>query len=108
MKQRALRIIGTMNQRILWKHLSLIFFLQKVICLLHRKGTPNVKGPTQSIGIQSVQIFRRKTPLDNEFAAFSGKQLRSRLFTLDPDAVIGLHVHQRRSGICLCCFWRDY
>ena len=49
------------------------------------------------IGIQAVQILG-ETPLENEFSEFSGKQLRSRLFTLDTEAVIGLHLHQERSG----------
>ena len=59
--------------------------------------TPKLNGPTQNIGIRSVQILG-ETPLDDEFSGFSGTQLRSRLFTLDPEAVIGLHTHQERSG----------
>ena len=58
---------------------------------------PRLQGPTQSIGIESVQILGQ-TSLGNEFAAFKGKQLRSRLFSLQPDAIIGQHTHQERSG----------
>jgi quercetin dioxygenase-like cupin family protein len=62
-----------------------------------KERVPKLNGPTQSIGIESVQVLG-ETPLDGEFAGLEGKQLRSRLFLLQPDAVIGQHTHNERSG----------
>ena len=59
--------------------------------------TPRLQGPTQNIGIESIQILGQVS-LGDEFPAFEGKQLRSRLFSLQPDAVIGQHIHHERSG----------
>ena len=56
-----------------------------------------LQGPAEHAGIESVEALGSIT-LGSTYAGLEGKVLRARMFTLAPDAVIGQHIHQERSG----------
>ena len=62
---------------------------------LHREL--KLDGPRENIGIKEVQVLNTLS-LSPTYAELEGRVLRARLFTLNPDAVIGQHIHQERSG----------
>jgi quercetin dioxygenase-like cupin family protein len=54
-------------------------------------------GPSESKGIASIEP-RGIIELGGEFAAMEGRQLRARIFTVDPGGVVGIHTHTQRPG----------
>ena len=58
---------------------------------------PILDGLKENSGIREVTILNTLS-LDATYPELKGRVLRARMFTLDPDAVIGQHRHQERSG----------
>ncbi len=69
-----------------------------------RLGTKNgagaageLTGPTETKGVASIEP-RGIIELGGEFPAMESRQLRARVFTIEPGGVIGLHTHSQRPG----------
>ena len=54
-------------------------------------------GPKETKGIASIDTMGI-IDLGAEFPAMSGRQLRARIFTIEPGGVIGIHTHVERPG----------
>lgn len=54
-------------------------------------------GPAESKNIASIEP-RGLIELGGEFEAMEGRQLRARIFTVDPGGVVGIHTHTQRPG----------
>jgi len=54
-------------------------------------------GPAESKGIASIEPMGI-IELGGEFAAMAGRQLRARIFTVDPGGIVGIHTHTERPG----------
>lgn len=54
-------------------------------------------GPTANRGIRSVEPVAA-IALGAEFPAMAGRDLRARVITLDPGAVVAVHEHRQRPG----------
>jgi len=56
-----------------------------------------LKGPKETKGIASIDPMGI-IDLGEEFPAMSGRQLRARIFTIEPGGVVGIHTHEQRPG----------
>jgi len=56
-----------------------------------------LKGPKETKGIASIDPMGI-IDLGEEFPAMSGRQMRARIFTIEPGGVIGIHTHEQRPG----------
>jgi len=56
-----------------------------------------LKGPKETKGIASIDTMGI-IDLGAEFPAMSGRQLRARIFTIEPGGVVGIHTHEQRPG----------
>jgi len=54
-------------------------------------------GPAESKGIASI-VPMGIIELGGEFAAMEGRQLRARIFTVDPGGIVSIHTHTERPG----------
>ena len=54
-------------------------------------------GPKESKGIASIDPLGI-IDLGGEFPAMEGRQLRARIFTIEPGGVVGIHTHEQRPG----------
>ena len=54
-------------------------------------------GPTETKGIAGIET-RGVIDLGNEFSAMTGKQMRARVFTIEPGGVVAVHTHEQRPG----------
>lgn len=56
-----------------------------------------LKGPKETKGIASIDPMGI-IDLGEEFPAMSGRQMRARIFTIEPGGVVGIHTHEQRPG----------
>lgn len=56
-----------------------------------------LSGPKDSKGIASIEP-KGIIDLGGEFPAMAGRQLRARIFTIEPSGVVGIHTHIERPG----------
>lgn len=68
-------------------------------------GTPDttiagLTGPTVTRGVSSIKTLGI-IDLGEEFPAMQGRQMRARIFTIDPGGVIAIHAHEQRPGYAL-------
>ena len=56
-----------------------------------------IKGPKETKGIASIDPMG-VIDLGEEFPAMSGRQMRARIFTIEPGGVVGIHTHEQRPG----------
>ena len=56
-----------------------------------------LKGPKDTKGIASIDPMG-VIDLGEEFPAMSGRQMRARIFTIEPGGVVGIHTHEQRPG----------
>lgn len=56
-----------------------------------------LKGPKDSKGIASIEP-RGIIELGEDFPQMAGRQLRARVFTIEPGGVVGIHTHVERPG----------
>ncbi len=56
-----------------------------------------LSGPKESKGIASIDPMGI-IDLGAEFPAMSGRQLRARIFTIEPGGIVGIHTHEQRPG----------
>lgn len=56
-----------------------------------------LSGPRDSRGIASIEP-KGIIDLAREFPVLAGRQLRARLFTVDPGGIVGIHTHNERPG----------
>ena len=98
----------------------IVFFTGSLACLAHpvseENGEPillaeatmeegdtgeamlrELTGPTETKGIASIDPVGI-IDLGAEFDGMSGRQLRARVFTIEPGGIVGLHTHQQRPG----------
>jgi Uncharacterized conserved protein, contains double-stranded beta-helix domain len=54
-------------------------------------------GPTETRGVTSIESLGI-VELGREFPAMEGRQMRARIFTIEPGGIIGLHTHSQRPG----------
>ena len=54
-------------------------------------------GPAETKGVGSIEPVG-EIELGPEFDGMDGRQLRARIFNLEPGAVIAIHTHQQRPG----------
>jgi quercetin dioxygenase-like cupin family protein len=54
-------------------------------------------GPKDSKGIASIDPMGI-VDLGAEFPSMSGRQLRARIFTIEPGGIVGIHTHEQRPG----------
>jgi quercetin dioxygenase-like cupin family protein len=54
-------------------------------------------GPAESKGIASIEPLGI-VELGAEFPGMEGRQLRARLFTIEPGGIVGIHTHNQRPG----------
>lgn len=54
-------------------------------------------GPTESKGIAFIEPLGI-VELGAEFPGMEGRQLRARLFTIEPGGIVGIHTHNQRPG----------
>ncbi|NIN33777.1 MAG: cupin domain-containing protein [Gammaproteobacteria bacterium] len=57
----------------------------------------DLTGPTETKGIASIDPMGI-VDLGNEFPGMEGRQLRARIFTIEPGGVIAIHTHNQRPG----------
>lgn len=57
-------------------------------------------GPRGTGGISSIREMG-VIDLGEEFPAMRGRQMRARIFTIEPGGVIGVHAHEQRPGYAL-------
>lgn len=57
----------------------------------------DLTGPTETKGIASIDPMG-VVELGNEFPGMEGRQLRARIFTIEPGGVVAIHTHNRRPG----------
>lgn len=57
-------------------------------------------GPTVTRGVTSIETLS-VIDLGEEFPAMLGRQMRARVFTIEPGGVIAIHAHQQRPGYAL-------
>lgn len=56
-----------------------------------------LNGPKDTKGIASIDPMGI-IDLGEEFPAMAGRQLRARIFTIEPGGVVGIHTHEQRPG----------
>jgi quercetin dioxygenase-like cupin family protein len=56
-----------------------------------------LNGPAETRGIASIDPMGI-IDLGGEFPAMQGRQLRARMFTIEPGGVVGIHTHIQRPG----------
>jgi len=54
-------------------------------------------GPKETKGVASIEAMGI-IDLGAEFPAMSGRQLRARIFTIEPGGTVGIHTHEQRPG----------
>ena len=54
-------------------------------------------GPKETKGIASIEP-KGIIDLGEDFPAMTGRQLRARIFTIEPDGIVGIHTHVERPG----------
>jgi quercetin dioxygenase-like cupin family protein len=54
-------------------------------------------GPKESKGIASIEP-KGIIDLGEDFPAMAGRQLRARVFTIEPGGIVGIHTHEQRPG----------
>jgi quercetin dioxygenase-like cupin family protein len=59
-----------------------------------------LSGPTRTLGVTSVETLG-VIELGEEFPAMQGRQMRARVFTIEPGAIIAIHAHEQRPGYAL-------
>lgn len=56
-----------------------------------------LRGPKETRGIASIDPLGI-IDLGGEFPAMEGRQMRARIFTIEPGGVVGIHTHDQRPG----------
>lgn len=56
-----------------------------------------LRGPKETRGIASIDPLGI-IDLGGEFPAMEGRQMRARIFTIEPGGVVGVHTHDQRPG----------
>ena len=57
----------------------------------------DLTGPTETKGIASIDPMG-VVELGNEFPGMESRQLRARIFTIEPGGVVAIHTHNQRPG----------
>jgi quercetin dioxygenase-like cupin family protein len=66
----------------------------------HTATIGGLTGPTVTRGVSSIETLG-VIDLGEEFPAMQGRQMRARVFTIEPGGVIALHAHEQRPGYAL-------
>lgn len=66
----------------------------------HTTTLGGLTGPTSTRGVSSIDVLG-VIELGEEFPAMQGRQMRARVFTIEPGGVIAIHAHEQRPGYAL-------
>lgn len=66
----------------------------------HSVTIGGLTGPAVTRGISSIETLGI-IELGDEFPAMQGRQMRARIFSIEPGGVIAIHAHEQRPGYAL-------